>query len=236
MEKFYLLLKKEREIKMEIKSKEETQKMLERMKEEIDLANLESQIQDNKIEFEHKGKKYRVRLLNLKEKTELNELRLRKYTKLLRDQDILTEAALIKVYEERGIKISELDDKAEKLGAEIRDLQLKLGEALANNNGESILIGYKEKIEILNLQRQILLAQKEQYLSVSLENQLLGHVAEFITYLSLDIYEEYKEIGTDTPIAGKWVRLFNSYEDFHNYEDGDLLTKAGYRSMMLQYF
>jgi hypothetical protein len=58
---------------------------------------------------------------------------------------------------------------------------------------------------------------------LTLENQLLGYVAEYITYLTIDILE-----------GEKWERVFKTYEEFINCKDEQLLNKAGYRSMLLQ--
>jgi hypothetical protein len=61
----------------------------------------EELIKDNKIIFTYKDKKYRVRLLNLSEKEELDTLRRKKFGQLLKDKDILLEKDLIAQYKER---------------------------------------------------------------------------------------------------------------------------------------
>jgi len=202
----------------------EAKKIVEEMNKETDLNKVEEMIKDNKISFEHNEEKYRVRLLNLKEKEELDSLRRKKFGQLIKDKDILLEKDLIQQYKERGINIEEINDNIKKYDKEELDLQLRLGEAISKNEGEIILKEYSGKIEDLRIKKSVLNTQKTLLLEFSLENQLLNYVAEIITYLSLDIYKEEK-----------WKRMFNTFDEFQNYEDEKLINKAGSYSMILQY-
>lgn len=208
----------------EERSKEDSQKLIDKINEDVDLARIEEMIKDNKIEFIHKDKKYRVRLMNLKEKEELHLLRLKKFGQLMQDKDILIEATLIEKYKEKGIDIDKLNDDLKKVEAEIHALTIMLGEAISKSESETILNGYKEKIDTLYNAKQIFIVQKTNLLQMSLENQLENYVASFITFLTLDIN-----------INDSWKRLFIIYDDFINCEDEDLINKAGSRSMLLQY-
>jgi hypothetical protein len=203
---------------------QDAEKIVENMEKETNLSKVYEMILDNKIIFEHKEKQYRVRLLNLKEKNELDELRRKKFGQLIQDKDILLEKDLIKVYKERGMNIDDIDDQIKKIQAEELDLQIKLGESISKNEGEVIFLNYKNQIINLKVKKQILSTQKTLLLEFSLENQLLNYVAMIITMLSLDILEE-----------GEWKRIFINLEDFENYEDEELINKAGSYSMMLQY-
>jgi len=194
------------------------------MEKETELSRVEELIKDNRITFDYKDKKYRVRLLNLAEKEELDTLRRKKFGQLMKDKDIFLEKDLIIQYKERGIDIDELDDQIKKLNAEDLDLQVKLGESISKNEGETILQTYKEQIVELRTKKQILNTQKNLLLEFSLENSLLNYVAQVITYLSL---EEKKD--------DKWQRMFSTLEAFQIYEDGQLINKAGSYSMLLQY-
>jgi DNA-binding transcriptional MerR regulator len=194
------------------------------MEKEIELSRVEELIKDNKITFDYSDRKYRIRLLNLKEKEELDMLRRKKFGQLIKDKDILLEKDLIIQYKERGINIDEIDDQIKKVNAEDMDLQVKLGEAISKNEGETILKTYEDQIQTLRLKKQILKTQKNLLLTFCLENQLLNYVAEIITYLSLD---ELKD--------GTWQRMFQTLEDFQTYTDEGLINKAGSYSMFLQY-
>jgi len=204
--------------------KQDAERIVSDMAKELELSKIEELIKDNKITFEHNEKKYRVRMLNLKEKEELDILRRKKFGQLLKDKDIFLEKDLIIQYRERGINIDEIDDQIKKIDAEDFDLQLKLGESISKNENETILKTYEEQIRELRTQKNILKTQKNLLLEFCLENTLLNYVAQVITYLSL---EEQKD--------DKWQRMFNSLEAFQTYEDEQLIDKAATRSMLLQY-
>jgi hypothetical protein len=209
---------------MENDRKQEAERIVKEMEKNTELSKVEEMIKDNKISFEHEGKEYRVRLLNQKEKEELDTLRRKKFGQLIQDKDILLEKDLIKVLIGRGIDIDSSNDEIRKYDAEESSLQMKLGEAIAKNEPGGILEEYKKQIEDLRLKKAILNTQKTLLLEYSLENQLLNYVAKIITYLSSDIL-----------VDGSWKRLFNSIEEFENYSDDGLVEKLASYSMILQY-
>ena len=194
------------------------------MEKETGLSKIEELVKDNKITFDYNDQKYRIRLLNLREKEELDMLRRKKFGQLIKDKDILLEKDLVQQYKERGVNVEEIDDQVKKLDAEDLELQVKLGESISKNEGETILKNYEQQIQSLKMRKQILKTQKNLLLTFCLENQLLNYVAQVITYLSLDILQD-----------GSWQRMFKSLEDFQNYTDEGLLNKAGQYSMLLQY-
>jgi hypothetical protein len=204
---------------------EQATKLVEEMEKESSLNKVEEMIKDNKIMFKHEEKYYRVRLLNLKEKEELDQLRRKKFGQLIQDKDILLEAALIKVLKTRDIDIDQIDSDIKKLDVEDLDIQLQLGEAIHNNEGETIFKRYEEQISEIRIKKAILSTRKNLLLEFSLENQLLNYVSQIITYLSLDIQNEDET----------WNRMFKKLDDFQIYNDESLINKAGQYSMLLQY-
>jgi hypothetical protein len=202
----------------------QAEKIVADMEKETKLSRVEELIKDNKITFDYNDKKYRVRLLNLKEKEELDILRRKKFGQLMKDKDIFLEKDLIIQYKERGIDIGELDEQIKKLNAEDLDLQIKLGESISKNEPETILKTYKDQIIDLRIKKQTINTQKNLLLEFSMENSLLNYIAQVITYLSL---EEEKD--------DKWQRMFQTLEEFQTYEDEELINKAGTYSMVLQY-
>jgi hypothetical protein len=204
----------------------EAEKIINDMSKNIEVSIVEDMIKDNKIPFIYEEKEYRVRLLNRVEKEELDMLRRKKFGALLKDSDILLEKDLILQLKKRDINVDEIDADIKKLEAQERDVQIKLGESLAKNEGETIFNIYKEQIENFRIDKQIKAAQKTILLEFSLENQLLNYVAEIITYLSLEVKNE----------AGRWQRMFKSLDDFRAYTDEKLITQAGAYAMILQYF
>jgi hypothetical protein len=201
----------------------QAEQIVKDMAKELELSRVEELVKENKISFEYKDKKYRVRLLNLAEKEELDLLRRKKFGQLMKDKDIFLEKDLILQYKERGINIDELDDQIKKLNAEDLELQTKLGESISKNETEIILKTYKDQIEELRTKKQIINTQKTLLLEFSLENALLNYVYQIICYLSLD---EKKD--------GKWSRMFETLENFQKYPDSELINKAGSYSVLLQ--
>jgi DNA-binding transcriptional MerR regulator len=204
--------------------RKEAERIVTEMERDNLLSRTEDLIKDNRIEFVHDKIKYQVRLLNLAEKEELDMLRRKKFGHLIQDKDILLEKDLIKQYKERGIDIEEIDEHIKKLNSEEENLTVKLGESISKNEEESVLKTAREQIEELRMKKNILYTQKNLLLEYSLENQLLTHVAQLITYLSLYMFED-----------NEWHKMFNSLEDFQNYKDESLINKAASYSMSLQY-
>jgi hypothetical protein len=202
----------------------QAEKIVADLEKETELSKVEELVRDNKISFEYKDKRYRVRLLNLAEKEELDILRRKKHSQLMKDTDILLEKDLIIQYKNRGINIDELDEQIKKLNAEDFELEIKLGESISKNENETILKTYKDQIIELRTKKQIINTQKTLLLEFSLENALLNYVYQIITYLSL---EELKE--------DKWQRMFLTLNDFQKYPDESLINKAGSYSLLLQY-
>jgi hypothetical protein len=202
----------------------QAEKIVADMEKELGLSIIEELIKDNKITFEYKEKKYRVRMLNLKEKEELDMLRRKKFGQLMKDGDILLEKDLIIQYRNRGINIDELDDQIKKINAEDLELQLKLGEALSKKESESILKTYEDQIKDLRIKKQVINTQRNLLLTFCLENQLLDYIAQVITYLSLDKLED-----------GEWKRMFATLDEFQSYTEEEFINKAGQYSMLLQY-
>ena len=205
-------------------SKESALKVLQEMENNGVMHITEELIKDNVISFVVKDVKYRIRLLNFREKEELDTLRRKKFGQLLQDKDLMLEDSLIKVYKERGIDIADFDDKMSKIDAEMHDKKLALGEALAKNGTEVIFKAYEKQINELIVEKNVLYVQKNTLLEYSIENQLINFVTEVITYLS-----------TEIEVEGEYIRLWKNIEDFRNCQDNELTDKAAVMSTLLQY-
>lgn len=202
---------------------EEVKKILDEMQEQYLIDKTYELIKDNKIEFEYDEKQYRVRLLNAKEKDELDMIRRKRFGQLLKDKDILLEKDLIIAYQERGINIEEIDEEIKKLNAQIDDQNYKLGEALSKQPGDIILKTYKDEIVRLTIKVRELVIQKSHLLEYSLENQLQNFVAQAISYLCLE-----------EKVENEWQRVFYSLDDFMKQDDR-LINIVGMYSMYLHY-
>ena len=219
------------QIKKEALHNEEVKKILDEMQETYQIDKVQDLIKDNKISFEYDGKEYRVRLLNAKEKDDLDMIRRKRFGQLLKDKDILLESDLIIAYQEKGINIGELDEQIKKINAELAAQNYKLGEALVKTPGDTILKSYK--IEILKLTYSLneVIIQKSHLLEYSLENYLQIFVAQAISYLCLDIYVEKDEYQKDTH-SGTWIRAFGTLDEFLTQEDKLINLVAVYSSYL----
>jgi hypothetical protein len=193
--------------------------------ENLNKEKIAELIKNNVIEFEHNRALYRVRMLNMHDKEELDLLRRKKYGQLLQDKDILTEKKLIEIYKEQDIvDINELDRKIESLNNEITALQLKLGDVINQKADESVAYKYAEEIIVLQKEKDILIMTRSTYLEFSKENTLLNYVAGLISYMSLDINKD-----------GDWVRAYNSLDEFGKETDEQLVKTATSYALALQY-
>jgi hypothetical protein len=211
------------QIKKEALHDEEVKKILDQMQEDYQIDKVSELIKDNKIEFEFEEKQYRVRLLNAKEKDELDLMRRRRFGQLLKDKDILLESDLIIAYQEKGIDIEDLDKKIKNLNSQLLDQNYKLGEALVKTPGDTILNTYKQEIIKLNYKLRELIIQRSHLLEYSLENYLQNFVEQAISYLCLDI-----------KVEDKWIRAFNSLDDFMTSND-HLINLTAMYSMYLHH-
>ena len=209
------------QIKKEALHNEEVKKILDEMQETYQIDKVQDLIKDNKISFEYDGKEYRVRLLNAKEKDDLDMIRRKRFGQLLKDKDILLESDLIIAYQEKGINIGELDEQIKKINAELATQNYKLGEALVKTPGDTILKSYKLEILKLTYQLNELIIQRSHLLEYSLENYLQIFVAQAISYLCLDV-----------KIEDKWVRAFGTLDEFLTQEDKLINLVAVYSSYL----
>jgi len=80
---------------------------------------------------------------------------------------------------------------------------------------------YKEEIEKIQHEIQLLSIKKTTYLEFSIENQVNLFSYSYLTYLM-----------TEKEVDGKWVRAFNSYDEFINGEEA-ITTTASIRASLL---
>jgi hypothetical protein len=210
---------------------EDAQKIVEEMTKDKDLTEAEEMIHNNKITFSYNEKKYRVHLLDSSDREELDVLRRKKFNSMLQEKDdkgnyvYLSSKKLIKVLKERDdIDIEKSLEELKKISSEIFDLQKKLGESESQNEGETILKNYHDKIAELLIRQSIIETQNTLLLSFSLENVLEEYVYKIITYLSSETLEE-----------GIWKKLFASIEEFEKYKDEQLIIELGKRAVIIQY-
>jgi|WetSurSiteA1Bulk_404760.scaffolds.fasta_scaffold01837_5 hypothetical protein len=197
----------------ENKIKKETEEIIQK-------NNAEELIKDNKIEFTYKDIKYRVKKASFEQKQIVGRERMKKYVSMLKNPDFLLESDLIKLYEQRGISIKELDNRFAILKKSKDDYSLKLGAALAESKDEKELEVYRKEIETIVAEQNEIVLRKTILLESSIEAQLNVFV---YTYLASLITEKF-ETG--------WILSWNSYDDFIKMEDGLVNTVTWYSTLI----
>lgn len=194
---------------------EEAKKIIKETHDNYNLFKIAEMVKDNKIPFSFNNANYRVRLLTIKDRDELDELRKRELGRLLQDKNILSTPEIIRLYRERGIiDLDEIGNKIEQLNKQRTKVQLSLGEALSKSEGEVILESYQDEIKNFDSQIEVLETQRNSYLELSMENHLVLFVYKVIAWLSLE-----KKEGEN------WIRAFYKIEDFVNAPE-ELIEKS----------
>lgn len=199
-------------------NKEEKQKKHELAKENLkilsdieDSVKMEAVVKDNKIEFKSGDKTYRVRKPNFPERHDVQQIRRKKYLELLKDDDMLFRKQWTKLYKEKGIDIDKMEDDVKRKQGEVEALLLRLVKIQSTEPVKTL----KDEITKLRSEQYELTIEKTDLLQYSVEDQLLLHVNTYTTYLVLERKEDEK-----------WIRHFETFEQFQKCENGDLMAKA----------
>ena len=190
--------------------------MTTKMKDLLNLTELESVLNSNEKEFEVDGVTYRVIRPTHKQRQEAYQKRITKYSELLKDKNYMLESDLKKLYDSRGIDTDEML-KTIKTKSDRRDkLMIQLGEALTTNASDTELNSFKDEISILNSEIQDISIKRTMLFEVSLEQQVLIHTISYLTFLIVE-----KKDGEN------WIKAWNTYEEFENCSD-KLINRSTY--------
>ena len=184
---------------------------------------LESALLDNKLEFDYRSIKYRIKKPSFKEKQETYKRKSIRFSELIRDKTYMLEADLKKQFKERGIDLDEMTERVKNLEREKDSLQLKLGEAIVKQASDSELKTYKEQIATIKERQLELLNEKNNYLEFSIENQLFGESYSYLLFLC-----------AEKLIDEKWVKAWATYQDFEVSDEELVRTLAYYSTYMLR--
>lgn len=176
-----------------------------------DSLKMEHIVKDNKIEFKVGELSYRVRKPSLTEVEELNLIRRKKRIEFIDDDTYLFRKQWKEKYKKKGIDIDKMELEVKTIQNEIEVLLLRLAKT---SEPKSIAILQKSISELREKQYTLSIEQTD-LLSCSIEDQLLVYVNSYTTYLVLE--KKDKE---------NWTRVFDSYEDFLQTENKDLLVGA----------
>lgn len=208
------------------KSKKEVQEVKEaikNLKEIVELENVEELIKDNKLVWEYKDMRYRVRPLTHGESRKLSKFRNKKYIELLEEKDEngnfvnKPEVQLIQDLKAQGSMFTELEKEFKRLQHELKSINLKLGEALHNKEGEDIYSQYNKEVSEILIKIQENSLSRSSYLEASIERQLETELAIYMAFL---VTEKLVDDKID-----KWEKVWNNLEELEQAEEA-LVTIA----------
>lgn len=208
------------------KTKEEIAREIATQTQQADeLAQLEEMLKRNIVEWQLEKVTYRVRKPTYKERQEIRQIKIKRHNELRADPNWKYEQHLIKEYEKKGISIAQMINRMLELTHQIEELELKLAElGNASEKDTKAILDLKIQISNLMIERNTISIEKNELLSESIESELLVLVNSYTCYLVLE-----KKDGEN------WIRVFNSYDDFMNSENDNLLRYAGHYLSLIIY-
>ena len=205
------------------------------IQENVSLDQIENVLMDNVIEFEHEDKngkitKYRVIKPTAKQKAEIYQSRMKKFTELIQKKEYMLEENLKEQYKKRGIDIDELDKQIQDLEKEKHDFNLKLGEALEKKLPDSHLETLRNEIEKRTNKQTEISMRKTSLLEMSIEQQSVLHTYNYLSFLIAEKYIEFESGKTD---MDKWVKVWNKWEDYEKEKDDKLMYIIAFNAMFI---
>ena len=176
-------------------------------------AELERILKKNEIIFRIGDKTYRVRKPNYEEQLDIEKFRRKKYLDFFSDDTMLTRKQWMEKYKTKGIDLLKMDEDIIKLQNEIEALMLRL----AKTTNEQDIKKLKEEILKLRNKQVDINIEKTDFLSYSIEDQLMIAVNSYFTYMVLEIKE-----------VDNWKRMFANYKEFSQSNNTALISKAFY--------
>ena len=183
------------------------------------IDEVENMVQDNKIEFNIKKVKYRVRLLTFEENQKLEKHRRKKYLEFINDKDMLFRKQWIKKYEAKGIDIDGMEDKIRMNLRKENEIMLKL----AQTSDEKRVKELKAQIIELRKESAFVNIEKTDLLNFSIEDQLMVAVNSYYTYLVLETTSGNEKDPYD---KFEWVKVYKDFEEFSKSQNSELINKA----------
>ena len=127
----------EEQIALEIKDLEK------KVKDLLDINEIDELIKSNEQIFDYEEKTYRIRKPVLKQKQLVYSRKIEEYTKYIQDDRYLLENDLKKLYLKRNIDIEALNAEIQNKITRRNDLMLKLGKALKDKAPDNELQQFK---------------------------------------------------------------------------------------------
>ena len=188
----------------------------EKIAEAINKDFIEDITRDNKMEFTHEGIKYRICKPTYEQKQSIYKERVKKFTELLKDQTYSLEKDLNKQYLLRDIDIDGMTNRITSLETKKSSVQVKLGELLKKEASDTDCQTLKTEIEEIQRQQQSIALEKQAYLEFSIENQVLLHMYNYMTY-----------VITEKQNGETWIKAFKTFQEFMS-SDEQLVGKLAF--------
>lgn len=192
-------------IKNEETKEQKVEEIKKKLTEVLDLTEMEDLVKSNEKIFEDNGITYRVRKPNYKEKQEVYQKRIEKFTELLGNEKYSLEMDLKALYLKRNIDIDAMSVSMSNKIKRRDELMLQLGELIKNSASEEDLRKLKEEVQLLQEEIKLISINKTSLLEFSIENQVLIYTYSFLTFL----ISEKKE-------GEVWVKVWKNFDEFQN--------------------
>ena len=187
-----------------------------------DKEKLENIIKDNKIIFSVKDKNYRVSKLTQGQSAQARSARNNKYLELLKSNDFVLREQLISIYLEKGIDIVKMEAEIKELQLQIEDIMEKA--APIPTESSTVLKDYESQCDELKLKQTAISVRLTELLEYCLENEINEFANLYLVYLVLE-----KEVDN------KYIKCFETYQEFLDSSQEDLIFSATYNLSMLAF-
>ena len=171
----------------------------------LELNNYEiGVVQDNKLIFIVADKNYRVRMPIQSEQALIDHKKNLTQLEYLNQEGCITRKQLITKLKEVGVlDIEKIDARKEELTKELKQMWFAL--ATKSSSEKNRIEEYKEKINKIQDELKNIAIEVGTQLAPSLESRLEKFIVEYTAFLCTDVQSE-----------GKWVRVWETIEDFNN--------------------
>ena len=183
----------------------ERQEILQEVLDEIqkDFLNPEL-IQDNKTNFEDKGKKYRVKMPTQREQSEANTHRDIRLGELYQTKGLYRASEWQKILKEnQNIDLNKIQEDADDVLKEIVKVHL---EAVDKKDDKEAIDKLKQKRNELFYQRRLLIIEKAGHLASTIEMKAQDEYYRYLTMLCSEILED--------ETTDKWAKVWKTYKEF----------------------
>lgn len=185
---------------------------------------VESGLVNNEFIFNIRDMEFKVTKPTFGQKQEVYRAKAKKFSEFIKDSTYMLREDLKKQYKSRNIDVDEIEQKNIQLEIKKKELKEQLGLLLSKQVAES---------EYADLKNQIVEIENEQSNNIN----YIGNLMEFCIEHQLYIYAYSYLIMLVVYIKkdNKWVRFWNTYEEFNNTQDESLVNEiALYASFVIK--